>query len=103
VGVAIEAAKRLREEGLRCRVVSMPCWELFESQSDAYREDVLPSSVTARVSIEAGVTLGWARYVGPRGISIGIDRFGASAPGDVVFEKLGITSEAVVAAVKRLV
>lgn len=103
VSVALEAQQRLQGEGLRCRVVSMPCWEIFEAQSDAYREDVLPSSVTARVSIEAGVTLGWARYVGPKGLSIGIDRFGASAPGEVVFEKLGITADAVVAAVKRLV
>ena len=103
VSVALEAQQRLQGEGLRCRVVSMPCWELFDSQSDAYREDVLPVSITARVSIEAGVTLGWARYLGPEGIAIGIDRFGASAPGEVVFEELGITADAVAAAVKRLV
>jgi transketolase len=71
-------------------------------QDEKYRESVLPASVWRRVSIEAGITKGWSRYVGDRGISIGIDRFGASAPGDVVMKEYGITSEAVVAAVERL-
>ena len=67
-----------------------------------YRESVLPASISARVSIEAGVTFGWSRYLGSAGKAIGVDRFGASAPGEVIYEKLGLTAEAVVSAVKRL-
>jgi transketolase len=80
----------------------MPCWELFEAQSAEYRESVLPAVISARVSIEAGVTFGWSRYVGSAGISIGVDRFGASAPGELIYEKLGIAPDAVVSAVLRL-
>jgi transketolase len=95
VSVALAARKLLEEEGIAARVVSMPCWERFEEQDAAYRDSVLPSSVAARVSVEAGATLGWERYVGTRGSAVGIDRFGASAPGDRVFRELGITPEAV--------
>jgi transketolase len=102
VEIALDAQSALAGDGIRCRVVSLPCWEIFEEESDDYRESVLPRSVKARVSIEAGVTFGWSRYVGEGGISIGIDRFGASAPGEVAFEKLGITARAVIDAVKRL-
>jgi transketolase len=73
----------------------MPCRERFEEQEAGYRESVLPPSVPARVSVEAGATLGWERYVGERGASVGIDRFGASAPADRIFRELGITPEAV--------
>jgi transketolase len=84
------------------RVVSLPCWELFFEQDDAYRDEVLPPSVRARVSVEAGVTFGWERWVGEEGISIGVDRFGASAPGPRVLEELGVTTDAVADAVRRL-
>ncbi|MCA9963905.1 MAG: transketolase, partial [Anaerolineales bacterium] len=76
--------------------------ELFEQQSAAYKESVLPTAVSARVSVEAGSTIGWERYVGLRGKSIGLDRFGASAPAEVLYEKLGVTETAVVEAVKGL-
>ena len=95
VSVALEARKLLSEEGVAARVVSMPCWERFEEQEPAYRDAVLPPSVPARVSVEAGSTFGWARYVGDRGVSIGIERFGASAPAERIFRELGITPEAV--------
>jgi transketolase len=78
----------------------MPCWEIFEAQDREYRESVLPPSISARVSIEAGVTRGWSRYVGDSGRAIGVDRYGASAPGEVIYEKLGITAAAVASAVK---
>jgi len=94
VGVSVEAQALLRERGVRARVVSMPSWELFEQQDAAYRDEVLPPGVRARVSVEAGVTLGWQKWVGDEGVSIGIDgRFGASAPGAVVLRELGFTAE----------
>jgi transketolase len=95
VSVAIGARKLLAEEGISARVVSMPCWERFEEQGAAYRDAVLPREVAARVSVEAGATFGWERYVGSGGASVGIDRFGASAPAERVFRELGITPEAV--------
>jgi transketolase len=95
VSVAVAARKLLAEEGVPARVVSMPCWERFEEQEAEYREAVLPPSVSARVSVEAGSIFGWERYVGDRGASIGIDRFGASAPAERIFRELGITPEAV--------
>ena len=93
VPVALEARKLLAEKGVAARVVSMPSWEIFDAQHADYKESVLPPSVEARVSVEAGITGGWERYVGLRGASIGINRFGASAPGETVMEKLGITQE----------
>ncbi len=102
VEIALEAQARLLREGIRCRLVSMPCWELFEAQSADYRESVLPEAISARVSIEAGTTFGWSRYVGSAGIAIGVDRYGASAPGEVIYEKLGLVPDAVTAAVKSL-
>lgn len=100
LGNAVEAAEKL--SGKKVRVVSMPSWELFEEQDDAYKQSVLPSDVTARVSIEAGSTFGWEKYVGEKGVSIGIDTFGASAPGPVLYKKFGITTDAVVDAVNKL-
>jgi transketolase len=97
VHVAYEAAKRLDEQGVHARVVSMPCWELFELQTPTYREEVLPAEVRARVSVEAGVALGWRRWVGDEGDSISIERFGASAPGATVLERLGVNVDNVVA------
>jgi transketolase len=80
----------------------MPCVELFERQDAAYRESVLPAAVTARVSVEAAATFGWCRFTGAAGRSVGIDRFGASAPGNVNLEKLGFTVDAVVKAVESV-
>ncbi|MEM7035267.1 MAG: transketolase C-terminal domain-containing protein, partial [Chloroflexota bacterium] len=93
VHFAVEAHAQLTEQGIAARVVSMPSWELFEAQSDAYRASVLPPSVTARVAIEAGVTLGWEKYIGSQGTIIGLDRFGASAPYQTIYEHLGFTAE----------
>jgi transketolase len=103
VHLALEAAERLQAEGIAARVVALPCWELFESQDQGYRESVLPGSVSARVSIEAACTFGWDRYVGKQGIKIGLDRFGASAPAERLYEEFGITTDRVVVAVRSLV
>jgi transketolase len=97
VHVALEGAQRLVEQGVHGRVVSMPCWALFELQTRDYRDEVLPPDVKARISVEAGVALGWRQWVGDEGDSISIERFGASAPGAVVLEKLGFTVDNVVA------
>ncbi|MFN7145281.1 MAG: transketolase, partial [Myxococcota bacterium] len=101
VHVALEAADRLAEEGIPARVVNMACCEIFDAQDAAYKASVLPRNLP-RVSVEAGTTKGWERYVGLDGASVGIDRFGASAPGKVVAEKLGINVPNVVAAAKRV-
>jgi transketolase len=102
VSTAMAARDALAKDKISARVVSMPCWELFAEQPQSYRDSVLPPSQSRRISIEAGVTFGWRQHVGDRGEMIGVDRFGASAPGEVLMEKLGITAEAVVAAAKRL-
>lgn len=102
VALAMEAREKLGAEGVATRVVSMPCWEVFSEQDAAWRETVLPSDVTARVSIEAGVTLGWERWIGTQGRAIGVDRFGASAPGNQVFEAYGLTAERVAEAARAL-
>jgi transketolase len=93
--IALEAARGL---DANARVVSMPCWERFSEQPEDYRDEVLPPSVEARVSVEAGITFGWERWVGPRGVAIGVDRFGASAPYQRIYEELGLTVGAVAAA-----
>jgi len=100
--LCVGAAEELRKAGKKVRVVSMPSWELFEAQDAAYKESVLPKAVTKRISVEAGVTLGWERYIGFEGVAIGIDTFGASAPGGVVLEKFGFTVDNVVAKAKEL-
>ncbi len=102
VHLALEAGRKLAEEGINARVVAMPSFELFLSQPEEYREEVLPKEVRARVAVEAGCPLGWERFVGADGVVLGISRFGASAPGSVVLEKLGISAEAVVRAAKEL-
>jgi transketolase len=102
VSLALAARERLESGGVATRVVSMPSWELFEKQDRAYRDEVLPPAVPARLSIEAGSMLGWKRWVGDRGDSIGLARFGASAPGEIVLEKLGFNVENVVAKAKAL-
>jgi transketolase len=100
--ISLEAGKKLAAEDVKVRVVSMPSWELFDRQPADYRESVLPSAVRARVAVEAGIKLGWERYVGLDGAVVGMDGFGASAPGKVLYEKFGITAENVVARAKVL-
>jgi len=95
VEIALRAQSLLAEQGVSARVVALPCWELFEAQDAAYRESVLPERVKVRVSVEAGSTFGWSRYVGDKGKAIGLDRFGASAPGPVLYEKFGLTPQRV--------
>lgn len=102
VQLAREAYQTLMAEGIKARVVSLPSWEIFDAQDEAYRESVLPKRVTARVSIEAGVVQGWEKYVGNSGICIGLDRFGASAPYQEVYEHLGITAAHMIKAAKSL-
>ena len=97
VGLAVEAAEALQADDVNVRVVSMPSWELFEAQPDAYQAKVLPPDVTARVAVESGVTLGWERYTGPHGAIVGLNRFGASAPGAEVMDHLGFNVDNVVA------
>jgi transketolase len=103
VAPTLQAARILAEQGTPARVVAMPCVELFEAQEPDYRESVLPSEVAARLAVEAGVGDGWWRWVGDRGSVIGIDRFGASAPGSTVLEKLGFTPESIVQRARALI
>ena len=100
--VALDAAKGLAEKGVSARVVSMPSWELFDAQPQAYRDAVLPPSIAARVSVEAARTMGWERYVGPAGVSIGVDTFGASAPYQRIYKEYGVTAERVAEAAESL-
>ena len=100
VGLALEAAEALEKDGTSTRVVSLPSWFLFSAQDRDYRESVLPPSVPARVSVEAGSTFGWSRWVGDRGQAVGLDHFGASAPAEVLFQEFGFTLENVVAAAR---
>ncbi len=103
VALALEAAKLLAERDVRARVVSLPCWELFEAQEQAYRDAVLPPQIEARVGVEAAARLGWDRWIGPRGAFIGVDnRFGASAPYKEIFKNYGLTPERVAEAALRL-
>ncbi len=99
VEIAINAKKELNKQGKKVRVVSVPCMEIFENQPNSYKEEILPSSVTNRVAIEAGATMSWYKYVGLQGKVIGLDHFGGSAPYEVLYEKFGITKEAVINAI----
>jgi transketolase len=96
VSLAVDAYRELVERGVSARVVSMPSWELFAAQPLEYRERVLPPAVTARLAVEAGVTLGWQKYVGDKGRILGLDRFGASAPFERIYQELGLTVERIV-------
>lgn len=100
---AMDAKERLADQNIDARVVSMPSWELFRQQDDEYKQKVLPDEVTARVSIEAAATFGWKEWVGNEGIAIGLDRFGASAPYEDIFQKFDITAERMVEEAKKLV
>jgi transketolase len=102
VATALAAQEKLQTQGIRARVVSMPSWELFLDQTPEYRDSVIPREVPARVSIEAGSTLGWHRWVGDRGIAIGLDRFGASGPGSVLIKQFGLTVDNMVRAATSL-
>ncbi len=102
VSVAVDAHKQLAAKGVRSRVVSLPCWQLFDQQPQAYRDQVLPPSVTARISIEAASPLGWERYVGSLGAVIGMTRFGASAPAEALMKEFGFTPDHVVARAQQL-
>ncbi|HYI39387.1 MAG TPA: transketolase [Allosphingosinicella sp.] len=95
VELAVAVADALEGQGIGADVVSMPCWSLFDAQDQAYRAELLPDEAL-KVSIEAGTTLGWERYVGPRGLAVGLDRFGASAPAEDLFKRFGFTAEAIV-------
>ena len=102
VGLAMEAREKLINSGVPTRVVSMPCWEFFDAQPEKYKESVLPPNVKARLAIEAGVSLGWSKYVGDAGDTLTVDRFGESAPAEDVFRDFGFTVENVIRKAKRL-
>jgi transketolase len=98
VGLCVKAQAKLKDFGVKARVVSMPSWNLFEAQDDAYRESVLPKAVRKRVTVEAGATMGWHKWAGDEGVMIGLDRYGASAPGEEIMRNLGFTPEHVTSA-----
>ena len=102
VALGVDVFHSLQAEGISARVVSFPSWELFEAQSDEYKESVLPKSIKARISIEAGIKQGWEKYLGEYGEAISIEKFGASAPSEVLFKEYGFTKENILAAVKRV-
>ncbi|MDO8473364.1 MAG: transketolase C-terminal domain-containing protein, partial [Dehalococcoidia bacterium] len=103
VHIALEAGSILQTRGVIARVVSLPSWSLFDAQPRSYRESVLPPAVRARVSIEAGARMGWEHYLGSEGVAIGLDRFGASAPGPAIYQHLGLTAQRVVEEAMKLV
>jgi transketolase len=102
VGLCVKAQAKLRDYGVKARVVSMPSWNLFEAQDDAYRESVLPKAVRKRVTIEAGSPMGWHKWAGDEGAVIGLNRYGASAPGDEIMRNLGFTAEHVTSEALRI-
>ncbi|HEY9597305.1 MAG TPA: transketolase C-terminal domain-containing protein, partial [Cyanophyceae cyanobacterium] len=102
VSLCVKAAEQLRAEGKKVRVVSMPCWELFDEQSAEYKQSVFPKEVTKRLGVEAASSFGWHRYLGSEGDMVSIDRFGVSAPGPLAMEKFGYTVDNVVAKAKAL-
>jgi len=102
VELAVEAKAKLNEQGVKVRIVSMPSTNIFDEQSQEYKESVLPKNILKRVAVEAGVTLGWYKYVGLEGRVIGLDRFGASAPYKTLYKEFGITTDAIVEAVNSL-
>jgi transketolase len=102
VQLAIKAHAQLAADGIKAQVVSMPSWELFEKQDKHYQDSVLPGDVKARVGIEAGVRQGWDKWLGDKGVFIGMSSFGASAPASICFEKFGITAGAITQAAKQI-
>ncbi len=101
--LAFAAAEALEKDSIAARVVSLPCWEVFEAQDQAYRDSVIPPAIRRRVTIEVGATIGWERYAGDEGAIIGIDHFGASAPAGTIFEKFGFTADRVIDVARRVV
>jgi transketolase len=101
VNVALAAGEKLKAEGIMAAIVSMPSFKLFDEQTDEYKKSVFPHGVP-KISVEAGATMGWYKYIGSDGIAIGIDRFGASAPGPIALEKLGISTAHIIEAAKKL-
>jgi len=102
VAMTLEAGRKLAQEGIRVRVVSLASWEIFDRQPQEYRDQVLPPRITARLAVEAGIKLGWEHYVGLSGKIIGMETFGVSAPGPVLYEKFGFTSNDIVATAKAI-
>jgi transketolase len=102
VAPTLTASHTLAEQGTRVRVVSMPCMELFEGQPQEYRDEVLPRRVRARLAVEPGASMSWWKWVGSDGDVLGLDRFGASAPGAIVLEKLGFSAENIAARARAL-
>ncbi|MFN2233811.1 MAG: transketolase-like TK C-terminal-containing protein, partial [Anaerolineales bacterium] len=102
VNLIVDAGEQLADEGIGVRLVSMPSWELFQSEGQSYIEDVFPPSIKLRIAVEAGVTLGWERWVGSQGFILGVDRFGASAPASKIYSEYGLTVENVIIHAKRL-
>lgn len=102
VSLIVAAGERLAAEGINVRLISFPSWELFAAESPEYRESVLPPEITARIAVEAGVPQGWERWVGERGVTITLNRYGASAPGKIIFEELGFTAEVIIEKAYRL-
>lgn len=103
VAMTLQAAQKLSGEGVKVRVVSLPSWDIFDGQAQEYRDKVLPPQIKARLAVEAGIKLGWEHYVGLEGKIIGMERFGASAPGPVLYEKFGFTTDNIAAAARELV
>jgi transketolase len=103
LSLCVDAAEKLKAEGVQARVVSMPSWEVFEKQDQGYKDSVLPPGVTARVSVEMSMPLGWERYVGPKGQIIGMHSFGASAPWKDLQKHFGFTTDAVIAAARKTI
>mgnify|MGYP001443223285 FL=1 len=103
VGLAMEAREHLNAAGTPTRVVSMPCWEFFDAQTQKYRDEVLPPKVTARLAVEAGVSQGWHKYVGDKGDILAVDKFGTSAPAEDVFRAYGFTLQNVISKAKALI
>ncbi|MFZ1036466.1 MAG: transketolase C-terminal domain-containing protein, partial [Smithella sp.] len=102
VAITLAAARSLAAEGAKVRVVSLPCWEIFDREQQEYRNSVLPPQVTKRIAVEAGIKLGWEHYVGLSGKIIGMETFGASAPAPVLYEKFGLTTEKIIEAAREL-
>ena len=102
LSIALKAGEKLTAEGIAVRIVSLPCWEVFDDQDVNYRNEVLPPSVTARVAVEAGVSQGWEKYLGPGGRFVGMTGYGASAPFQQLYEEFGITVDRVVAESKAV-
>jgi transketolase len=103
VGLIVEAGLNLAAEGVNVRLVSFPSWELFEAQDTAYRDSVLPPGIVSRIAVEAGVAQGWSTWTGARGLVIGVERYGASAPYEIIYEKLGLTIERITDRAERLI